>query len=61
MTGKQNAVLTLTFIACLTCGVFAALAVSHEASLAAVGWAFAALFFGGSFKICAQDFGVFDE
>jgi hypothetical protein len=65
MTRKQNAILALTFIGTLICGVFAAFAfavfafVAH-ASNAAMGWAFAAGFFGGTFKVCARDFGVWN-
>jgi hypothetical protein len=58
LSKKQNAILALTCAAALVCAVFAGLAAAHDADSAAVGWAFAALFFGGSFKVCCHDFGV---
>jgi hypothetical protein len=58
MTRQQNLILALTFAGTLICGIFAALAFGHDAANAAVGWAVAAVIFGGTFKICAQDFGV---
>lgn len=60
MTRQQNLILAVTFVACLGCGILAVLAFTHNAANAAVGWAVAALFFGGTFKICCQDFGVWN-